>query len=400
MRICLIIDDYLPNSTKVAGMMMHELAVALQTVGHYVLVITPDSRIESSFHEDRIDGIPILRFRTGAIKGTGRVRRLINELLLSSRAYRFLSERLKQRQIDRVIYYSPSIFWGAFVQKLKKIWKADSILILRDIFPQWAIDNGILRKNSLITYFLRRYEKKNYSVADLIALQSKANLAWFMQNRRTSAKLTVLYNWVNPEKPDVENAAIEKLYEEHSLKNKTIFLYGGNLGEAQDTKQLIYLAEDLKSYNNAHVLLIGSGDEFDMIQKYIECNRPGNLTLIKPVSQDQFRIYLAASHIGLFCLSSKHKTYNFPGKVLGYLRYGLPILGTVNHGNDLMDLINSSKAGFVYESGKRSLLSKGAIKLLTDISFRKDAKKNCASLLKSCFSIQSAVQQLTIERVR
>ncbi len=144
MKICLIIDDYMPNSIKIAAKMMHELAIEFIQNGHEVSVITPDIKINEKIKIDNLDGVKIYRFKSGEIKNVSKVKRAINETLLSFNAWNACKEILKDDKHDIIIYYSPSIFFGSLVRKLKKLWAVPSYLILRDIFPQWTIDNGQL----------------------------------------------------------------------------------------------------------------------------------------------------------------------------------------------------------------------------------------------------------------
>jgi len=151
MKVLLIIDDYLPASIKVGAKMMHELAVEFVARGNQVTVITPDHRTANRPKIATLDGVTVCRFRSGKIKNVSKVKRAINETLLSYNAWKDHKKYFKNNKHDLIIYYSPSIFWGGLVRKLKKLWGAPSYLILRDFFPQWVIDNGILKARSPIT---------------------------------------------------------------------------------------------------------------------------------------------------------------------------------------------------------------------------------------------------------
>ncbi len=142
MRLALIIDDYLPHSTRVAAKMFHELAVQLVSTGHQVTVITPSEGQNESLTKDTLDGVDIWRFSSGPIKDISKVKRAINETLLSTRAWRAISNEVKQDTFDGVVYYSPSIFFGSLVSKIKRRCNCKSYLVLRDLFPQWVIDAG------------------------------------------------------------------------------------------------------------------------------------------------------------------------------------------------------------------------------------------------------------------
>lgn len=88
MKLALIIDDYLPHSTRVGAKMMHELACELMQQGHQVTVITPHfDQSRSKLIKGEVDGVEVWRFFSGPIKDVGKITRAINETLLSYRAW-------------------------------------------------------------------------------------------------------------------------------------------------------------------------------------------------------------------------------------------------------------------------------------------------------------------------
>ena len=75
MKICIVVDDYLPNSKKVAGKMMHEVAVEFLSRGHDVTVVTPDSGLKQKFKITSLDGVTVCRFKSGKIKNVSKLKR-------------------------------------------------------------------------------------------------------------------------------------------------------------------------------------------------------------------------------------------------------------------------------------------------------------------------------------
>ena len=153
MKFLLIVDDYLPHSKKIAAKMMHELAVQMYENGHSISVLTPYNDIKKSYTVSYIDGIEIIYFKNGILKNISKFKRAINESLLSINAYRNCYKLFNKNSYDGIIYFSPSIFFGPLVSILKNKWKCKTYLILRDIFPQWAVDNGLINKFSLINIY-------------------------------------------------------------------------------------------------------------------------------------------------------------------------------------------------------------------------------------------------------
>ncbi|HFP1012581.1 TPA: glycosyltransferase WbuB, partial [Escherichia coli] len=89
-------------------------------------------------------------------------------------------------------------------------------------------------------------------------------------------------------------------------------------------------------------------------------------------------------------------SHNFPGKLLGYMVQSIPILGSVNGGNDLMDVINKYRAGFIHVNGEDDKLFESAQLLLSDSVLRKQLGQNANVLLKSQFSVESAAHTIEV----
>jgi glycosyltransferase involved in cell wall biosynthesis len=387
MNICLIIDDYLPGSIKIGAKMMHDLAVELRSQGHSITVITPEPTLETRCRIETLDGVTICRFRTGDIKNTSKIKRAINESLLSLRAWYALKNYYQENPHDLIVYYSPTIFWGALVNKLKKLWGAKSYLILRDLFPQWVIDNGMLKERSPIARYFRFFERLNYNAADRIALQSPRNMDVFQGMSAVRKPLDLLYNWA----PDVQEEGGGGYKRKLGLEGKIVFFYGGNIGHAQDMMNIVRLANGMRNEARAHFVLVGDGDEVSMVRDAIAQDKAGNMTLLASVSQDEYKKMLESFDIGLFSLHRDHTAHNFPGKLLGYMSERYPILGSVNPGNDLQEIVEAAGAGFISVNGDDAELLANAQKLLND-DLRATVGENAKRLLAGTFSVHTAAR--------
>jgi glycosyltransferase involved in cell wall biosynthesis len=389
MRIAILPDEYMPSGKRIHAKMLHELAQELQKNGHKVIVITPGDpyqkeKLDISFFE----GIEIWRFRSGHTRGVGMFWRLINEFMLSFRAWQAISIKVNENPFDLCINYSPTIFFGPLARKLKQK-GAFVYLILRDMFPQWAVDRGLLSKFSPILYFFRIFESLNYKISDWIGVQSEMNKVIFCDRYPNLKNVSVLMNW-GANTSTFNTKASMDVRVHNNLTEKIIFFYGGNIGHAQDMTNIMRLALNLKSHSKAHFLIIGQGDEYHLINKLKIDWSLDNVTILPSVSQSEFMNFLGTSDVGLFSLSRDHTAHNFPGKILGYMSASLPILGSVNPGNDLLPLINNSNSGFVYINGDDSSFKNAALKLARDNDLRENQGSNANSLLKNCFSIESA----------
>ena len=389
LRIAIMSDESLPSGTRVHAKMIHELALEFQRKNHTPVVITPGSPNQSTaLIIDFVDGVEYWRFRSGYTRGVGMVRRLINEFLLSFRAWQAIDSQVKNTPFELCICYCPTIFFAPLSRKLKAR-GAYVYLIQRDMFPQWAVDSGLLHKNSPLLLFLRYYEKLNYRIADWIGVQSEKNRIIFSERFPRLSNVSVLMNW-SAMSPPVEKYRSDDIRVRLNLVDKVVFFYGGNTGYAQDMANVMRLARNLRGYKKAHILIVGQGDEYKLINDLVVEWKLENVTILPAVSQSEFLNFLGAVDVGLFSLSKEHTAHNFPGKILGYMSASLPILGSVNPGNDLLPLLNEAGAGCVYVNGEDALLAEAALKLLECKTLRLSLGARANSLLVEEFSVESA----------
>ncbi|MCW7503753.1 glycosyltransferase family 4 protein [Leptospira paudalimensis] len=399
-NLAILIDDYLPNSTKVASKMMHELAIELHARGFTIDVITPIIRKgkKSILKKEKlvIDQINVFTFDSGEIKEASKVVRLVNELLMPYRALYAFFRHFYSRKYKYVITYSPSIFWYPLVYFFRFQFKTKSYLVLRDFFPQWVIDSGIIKENSLVTKFLRWHEKMNYLAFDTIGIQSPKNLAWFQEKyQKLNLKSELLYNWVTPSimYVDSKKNTVKKFRTKYNLQSKLLFFYGGNIGHAQDMKNLLTLAEQMLAEKDVFFIFIGSGDEVNLVKETIQNRNLKNTLYLESVSQDEYMSILSEVDVGLFSLSPHHSTHNFPGKILSYCQLALPILGAVNSGNDIIEVIEGSGSGKISIAGNSDALIQNA-KLFLDAKIREQMSKNSLRLMEEYFSTSKSAESI------
>ncbi len=390
MRILLLVDCYLPD-TKSSAKLIHDLAIEFHRLHHDVIVVAPDNALSEPVQITNYKGITVLRVRTGQIKGATRVIRAINEARLSQVIWKAGRHFFKANPCDLIVFYSPSIFFGNLVKKLKSLWNCKTYLVLRDIFPQWAVDTGVLKEGP-ICWFFRHKERQQYRAADVIGVQSPANLQYFSQNGlQDGYHLEVLYNWaaLNEDKIDLLNDR-KRL----GLEDKVVFFYGGNIGIAQDLDYIIQLADSVRDRPDIHFLIVGDGSEAPHLKAKIQQSALDNISVHPPVTQQRYLGMLSQYDIGLISLNRNLRTHNFPGKMLGYMYFSMPILANINPGNDLKQVLEESQAGFVCISGEQDKLREYTVKLAEDEKLRRQMGNNARELLEKTFCVSRAASQI------
>lgn len=390
MRILLLVDVYLPHP-KSQAKLIHDLGVALHGEGHSVTVLAPSDAVRSPFEIRTEENLRIVRVRGPRIKGASRWLRAVHEERLSTRLWRRARPFLESERFELIVYYSPTIFFGRLVARLKRLWHCPAYLVLRDIFPQWAVDAGVLRKG-LVWRFFRHREIQQYDAADIIGVQSPGNLEYFeTQMVGGRYRLEVLYNWTSLEEAPPSASVLRARI---GATDEAIFFYGGNIGVAQDMDNLLRLALAFPPQPRALFVFVGDGSEVGRLQRKIARERIDNIRLLPAVDQSSYLSMLKEADVGLVSLDRRLRTQNFPGKTLGYMGASLPILASLNPGNDLAALLTDTGAGFCALNGNDDELLEHAIVLARDSALRRRMGAHARRLLGERFSAAAAARQI------
>jgi O26-antigen biosynthesis N-acetyl-L-fucosamine transferase len=393
MRIVILIDCYLPNR-KSGAKHIHDLALECRDLGHDVTIVTISDSIAEALQVSDDQGLRIVRVKMGKIKGMPKIVRAVQEVRLSNVVWRRAHRYLKVNPADAIIFYSPTIFFGALVKRLKSLWGCPSYLILRDIFPQWAVDAGILKKR-IAWRFFREKEREQYDASDVIAVQSRGDLRYFKKHfPDKNYRLAVLYNWARSSEASLPATNYRSRL---GLRDKVVFVYGGNLGVAQDVDNLIRLAASLIDRPEIHFLFVGEGTEVPRMERILAARQLQNIHLLPAVDQREYLAMLSECDVGLLSLDRRLTTHNVPGKLFGYMYWGKPVLASLNPGNDLFTLLGHNRAGFCFVNGDDANLTAAAIQLASDVQLRTQMGHNARSLLEGTFSSRAAAAQILQE---
>ena len=390
MRILIIVDTYVPANIS-AALQMHDLALEFVRQGHRPTVIVPAAELESTWRIDSLEGVEVLRIKALRTKDVGYVRRALAELLLPFLLYRgLLKSPLAKESWNGVVWYSPTIFFGPLVQLLKRRHGIKAYLILRDLFPDWAVDAGIMRRG-LAYRFFKWVERYQYQIANVIGVQTPGNVALVQATAvHGKARIEVLDNWLC--EPSVGETSISLAAT--PLANKTVFVYAGNMGAAQGMDCLLELASDLRERNDVGFLFVGRGSEVERLREFAANQDLRHVMFLDEIDAKAIPSLLAQCHVGLIALDPRHTTHNIPGKFLTYLRAGLPVLASINPGNDLEQLIDSEGVGYVCVEDAKQKLNQLAVKLLDTPGLRAEMACRGRVLADKKYSSASAVQRV------
>ncbi len=408
MHILLVSVSY-PPEVRSASDLMYELATELKSRGHKVTVLTryPESNLEQQSRTAGFDlfanenGVSVFRVKTLSRKKFGYFGRGLSELIMP---FLFLKVAFRQiKQIDRVIVYSPPLTLGLVGTFLKRK-NVRFLLNIQDLFPQNAVDLGILKSQLVIRAF-ELLERFLYRSADVISVHSLGNKEMVgSKYPELHKKLTVIHNWVDVEAHDYSKGHLIKLDLPQSICDQTniVAVFAGVIGPSQNVQFLIYMANELKHHEDLFFFIVGNGSERKACQKLARELKLSNVIFNDFVAREKFPTLLQQCDIGLVSLSSQNKTPVVPGKMLGYMAAGKPIAAFLQKNSDAHQIISDADCGI---SECSESLEKSVVAFENLLSKRPDFEKlgeNGKKFAVKNFSQKSCVdhiESLLIRRI-
>ncbi|KMN81745.1 colanic acid biosynthesis glycosyl transferase [Chromobacterium sp. LK11] len=391
MRIVLIADTFPPHRTS-GAVQLRDLAREFVRQGHNLTVLLPSSGQREPWLLEDFDEVQVLRLKAPRTKDVGYVRRTLGELFMPfSMLLQLRKSPLANEGWEGVVWYAPSIFHAPLARALKNASGCKGYLIIRDIFPDWAVDMGLMKRGLPYLFFdmVARYQ---YSVADIIGVQTPGNRNYFdCWQQQPGRQLEILQNWLDTPAAAPCSIQVNETY----LKGRKIFVYAGNMGVAQGMDILLDLADKLYRRSDVGFLFVGRGSEVSRLRAAAQKRQLDNVMFFEEIHPDEIPGLYAQCSAGIVVLDPRHKSHNIPGKFLTYMQSGLPVLASVNRGNDLAQLIRDERVGQVCESNRVDELLFLAEELLTQLEGNTAAfSVRCKGLFEREFSVKKAVGQI------
>lgn len=319
--------------------------------GHKVYVVCPRERsfkMPTSLTEQ--GGVHILGVKTLNMQKTSIVEKGLGTLLIEGQFERAIKKYLGGVKFDLVLYTTPPITFTNVVKYVKRMNPgAKSYLLLKDIFPQNAVDIEMFSKKSPFWWYFRRKEVALYKVSDYIGCMSPANVRFVLKHNDfvDPAIVEVAPNSIElAEQVQLPQEAKDEMRKKYNLPlDKPVFIYGGNLGKPQGIPFLIECLNANKDREDCHFLIIGSGTEYGKLEDWYKANNPKSVSLYQRLPKADYDKLVQCCDLGLIFLDYRFTIPNFPSRLLSYLEYKMPVICATDPNCDMGQIANENGFG-------------------------------------------------------
>ncbi len=302
------------------------------------------------------NGFHFLRVKIGNITQCSTIEKGISTVRVQGQYIRAIQKHLRDVRFNLVIYTTPPITLLKAVQYVKNRDGAKTYLLLKDIFPQNAVDIGLMPKEGIrgaLYRHFRRQEKKLYAVSDRIGCMSPANAAYLIRHNPEvdPNKTEVCPNTTDPIDRSCTAEERETIRKRYGIPpDKQVFVYGGNLGKPQDIPFIIECLQACRDIDQAFFLIVGNGTEYGKLERFIQDRKPGHVKLMPELPKTDYDQMIGSCDAGLIFLDHRFTIPNFPSRLLSYMQAKLPTLACTDPNTDIGDIVEEGGFGWKCES--------------------------------------------------
>jgi glycosyltransferase involved in cell wall biosynthesis len=292
---------------------------------------------------------------------------------------------------DVVMGTTPPIFQAVSAWMLSAFHRRPFLLEIRDLWPEFAIDIGLL-KNRLLIHLARRLESFLYDRADYLLVNSPAYRDYLIRKGIPPGKISFIPNGVDAQMFDPDDRG-SSFRNQHGIDEKFVATYAGAIGMANNIDLLLHSAGLLKSREDIHILVVGDGKERRSLEQHAARLGLTNLTFTGSFPKNRMTTVLAASDACIAVLRNIPMfTTTYPNKVFDYMAAGRPTILAID--GVIRDVVEKAQAGIFVPPGNPRLLADAIIELADHPERAKRMGSNARTYVVEHFSRDEHARQL------
>ncbi|MBN1580636.1 MAG: glycosyltransferase family 4 protein [Anaerolineae bacterium] len=393
-----LVTAYFPPDTGSAAHLFYELGTVLITQGHQVTVVTgfPGYHAQGDLSRYRrrlwltedMNGIRVARIQVPAFLRNTPIGRGMWQF---NCAASFVLRGLMLPRPDLLLLYSPPLPLGLTGWILRLFKHIPFVVNVQDLFPQSAIDLGVL-KNGLLIRFFQRLERFVYRQANHLTVHSSGNRDHVVNCGADPERVTIMHNWV-----DVNFIRPGERYngfsQEYGLDDKFVISFAGVIGYSQDIDTILEAAKRLQDYPEMRFLIVGNGVEKTRLEQKAQNMGLANVQFLPMQPRHLYPAVLHASDISLATLHAEVVTPVVPSKILSIMAAGRPVVASMSLAGDAPRLIEEAQCGYALPPEDAQALADHILALYPDADLRGRLGQNGRRYAEEHLSLEAGTKR-------
>lgn len=297
---------------------------------------------------------------------------------------------LRAGPVDLVMGTSPPIFQAVSAWLVALLRRKPFLLEIRDLWPEFAIDMGVL-KNPVLIWLSWRLERFLYAQATHLLVNSPAYREYLINKGIPATKISLIANGVDPDMftPDANGQTIRQRWH---LEDHFVVTYAGALGLANDIPVVLQAAAQLQDHDQIRFLIVGDGKERAGLEAQAQQLRLANVIFTGSQPKSEIPAILAASDACLAILQNipLFRT-TYPNKVFDYMAAERPIILAID--GVIREVIEAANGGVSVPPGDATALAQAVLSLSHDREKARNMGKSARTYVVEHFNRHHQAEQ-------
>lgn len=350
----LFLSPHYPPDVAATGQLVAELAEDVVAAGHEAIVIAsrPD-RVAAGYagsaplaRRELRNGVQVewLRIPTAGRRGTW-------SRLLPFTGY-FLATAWRSLFVGRVdivfAQSTPPLLAGLLAMLHSFFPGRRFVYNLQDVYPELGQALGVLGHGP-VAHLSRRVERVLRRRADKLIVLADDMRDVVCDSDRRLRDVEVIPNWADTAAVTSVTASSNEFRRQHSLQDKFVVMYSGNLGRAHGVELLPQVAALLADLPDLVLLIVGDGPARQQVQDAVGRLGLKNTIFLPYQPKEKLSESLSAADVALILQRRSVSGLVVPSKLYGILASGRPAVAAVPAGCEVARVLENERAGIVVE---------------------------------------------------
>jgi len=380
------------------GQTLTELCEELVDMGCNIEVVcAPPSVINSQESIPKYieyHSIRIRRVWATAFPKLNLIGRIVNQLTYAISVFFYLLFDKTKRPI-LVLTNPPFLaFFCALLRKLKI--GNPYIYLLFDVYPDTAINLGVLKSDSFLSKLWEWINKVSFKYASKIIVIGRCmqDVIKSKMHKYTidTNKVQMIHVWSDDRLIKSKKNEINPFIKNWGLEGKFFALYAGNMGRFHDMETIMEAVRELSGFENIVFLFVGEGHKKSFIKDFANKWNLTNCQIHSYVKREELGDLLSCADVGLVSLLEGQEGLSVPSKTFGLMSAGVPVIAIMSEKAEIARVVVEENCGIVVKPGDAKALVKVIIDLYDNKQKLHEMSENARKAIDTKYNINKAAE--------
>jgi glycosyltransferase involved in cell wall biosynthesis len=388
-----IIHQYFHPDLSSTSQVISQVAFYLAERGEEISVLCSRNRYDGSQRgvlapREVIDGVAVRRCWGPSLPRRFPVARVLNMISFCVSA---AIRALVAPRVDAVVLMTDPPLFSVVGSLLKRLRGERFVYVLMDVYPQVAVQAGVLKDRSPAERVFRRVARTTLREADAVVVLGEDMKEEAIRSGASPDKVIIIRNWSDPERIFPFPGEKNRFRRELGLEGKFVIEYSGNLGVSHYFEDLLSVAEELRDHEDIRLLFVGNGVRLSEVKEFVAQRQLENVAFLPYQDFSVLAESLSAGDVHFVSLRSGFEGLVVPSKVYGIMASGKPVIYQGERSGEVARMVEREGIGFVIPPGDRDGLRDRILLLYRDRAARERMGEAARQALLEKYSVASGL---------